>query len=124
MTDCGKCGDCCRAIPLALTKKGLSTAYNPDFVLKHWHRISRAEARRRIPRMNGLKGTYYYECDMFDSEENLCTAHDTRPDVCRGFPWYSGNPEIVSLQPFPRCTFWHDVPPADRPDYVQLTVIK
>lgn len=100
-----------------------ATVYDPatvPFVLKHWRRISQAEARRRLPRMNGPKGTYYYECDMFDPEENLCTAHDTRPDVCRGFPWYGGNPEIVSLQPFPRCTFWEDVSVGERPEYVQL----
>ena len=120
MGQCAKCGDCCRAIPLRLTKAQLRTQLvaskrnqeDREFILKHWHRISRVEAARRIPSFGIYDGTpeRFYECDQFDPGTNLCMAHDTRPPVCRGFPWYSTGPDETSLRAFPRCSFWHDVP--------------
>lgn len=129
VTECSKCGDCCRVIPVNATKKRFAekaaageTGSSP-FILQHWHRISREEARRRNPHFGGATpGHYYYECDMFDPVKNECMAHDSRPQVCRGFPWYGDSPadRLYRIGPFPRCSFWADVPAAERPAYVQM----
>jgi Fe-S-cluster containining protein len=27
-----------------------------------------------------------YQCDRFDPQSRLCTAHDDRPPICRAYP--------------------------------------
>lgn len=121
MTTCSKCGDCCRAIRIAGTKAEIQATYPDDnedkiFILEHWHEISEEEAERRVPGLGGVnkygnRGSYF-ECDAFDSEHNLCGAHEARPPVCRGFPWYKEYGLGVSgetLIPFKQCSFWLDV---------------
>ena len=119
---CSKCGLCCRAVGIRLSKRelgALARQGNPDgrFVAVHWHRISRTEALRRNPglahrirtaRAAG-RALYFYECDAFDRGTNLCTAHADRPSVCRGFPWYGRAPEARLLLPFQECSFWEDL---------------
>jgi hypothetical protein len=34
---------------------------------------------------------HYYRCTLFDPATRRCTAHDTRPDTCRGYPWYGAD---------------------------------
>jgi Fe-S-cluster containining protein len=120
---CSKCGDCCRAIAVPATKKRVREGnFGEDgwFILRHWHPISRAEAERRLPRIGRMRrdpGVRFYACDQFDAERNLCMAHDGRPDVCRGFPFYGGDPlhwalddeGRVDLLVYPRCRYWEDV---------------
>jgi Fe-S-cluster containining protein len=111
MTDCSRCGDCCDVIPLQFTKKDVAAgkSQSREFIIKHWHRISREEAAKRIPTM-GYKGTRFYRCDKWDSATRLCTVQDEKPPVCRDFPWYGDTPEPDRLRHFPRCSFWADVP--------------
>ncbi len=110
MTDCARCGDCCTVIAVNVD---LGTApvddYTSDgdrasdaFMRQHWHRLDGYDNPR-------------YSCDQFDTETRLCTAHDERPPVCRGFPWYGRPPEDEGRQPVaaslsPRCSFNADVP--------------
>ena len=35
---------------------------------------------------------HYFACDAYDSESHLCTAHEERPGICRGYPWYGREP--------------------------------
>lgn len=129
MPECNGCGDCCRVIPIDSTKKRLAEKVaegeigSAPFILKHWHRISRAEAHKRNSSFGAApQGRYYYECDMFDSATNKCTAQDSKPSVCSRFPWYGESPanHEYRLAPFPRCSFWSDVPETDRPAHVQM----
>ena len=76
---------------------------NADFVTAHWHALGDGE----------------YRCDAFDPATRLCGAHDARPPVCRGFPWYSDGPTpegAAGLTGIPQCSFLADVPPGDRPE--------
>lgn len=123
MTDCSKCGDCCRVITLAYNKKELAEFASDDatFILQHWHQISLGEAARRQPMVKKctMPG-YFYECDMFDSETNECTAHRDRPRICRGFPWYGRDPHPSPVSLYPACSFWEDLPVEQHPPHVQM----
>ena len=120
MTSCSKCGDCCRAIALKYSKlelrEGEQAIDGASFVLEHWHRISRKEAVKRLANVDTLNNRYYYECDQFDSEHNLCMTHDKRPSVCRDFPWYDHRPLDIGLKSavkmanvFRRCSYLEDL---------------
>jgi Fe-S-cluster containining protein len=129
-TECNRCGDCCTDIYLSSTKVALRQIIrdNPDqpslsarFVLAHWHRSGTA--------VGDPKGHVRWSCDRFDPDTRLCTAHDDRPPVCSGYPWYGRDPaevakevSVVSRLP-PRCAFFADVPADQRPDgWVPLTL--
>ena len=127
MTECNQCGDCCRVIGVSYTKRKLREGVLEDseFCVQHWHRISRVEALRRNPHMSGkTPGHFYYECDMFDSDSNKCTARAVRPSVCRGFPWYGREANTTVLDGFFRCSFWADVAEENRPPLVQVNIKK
>ena len=51
-----------------------------------------------------------WRCPDFDSESRLCGRHETRPPVCRDFPYY-GRASLPGrgLTAFPGCTFWSEV---------------
>jgi Fe-S-cluster containining protein len=115
------CGACCDPIRLEVTKKTVreNNWNSGPFVLKHWRRISRAKAAALNPLLLKNPGGYFYACDAYDKERRLCTAHDTRPAICSGFPWYNEppysqdagwTPEAETLRPWTECSFWLDVP--------------
>ena len=93
MTLCSRCGDCCENIHVGYgTEEVLDrlAAYwealrdksdDGRFILTHWNiiRVDVAADGREDP---------VFACDKFDPVERLCTAHEERPQVCRGFPWY------------------------------------
>lgn len=57
------------------------------------------------------------KCDVFDPSAGLCGAHETRPPVCRDYPWYSDPPDAERAACLPvQCSYLADVPPADRPE--------
>jgi Fe-S-cluster containining protein len=130
MTECNRCGDCCESIWLNTTKTRMRqsmVAVDPDidpdvwiaigwtvesarrarenakFLLQHWHRSSGGGKNIR------------WSCDAFNSETRLCEAHDERPAVCRDYPWYGGAPKEGVLNKLPKCSFWADLPIAQRP---------
>ena len=103
---CNCCGECCRVINLQYTKKRLMKIKNPSvkFILEHWYRISREEAHKRQPSkgyLNGWSGSYFYVCDAWDEETRLCKIHESRPEICSGFPFYGkddpGNGDLAWL---------------------------
>lgn len=66
-----------------------------DFIAAHW-----------TPRDYGEGCT----CDMFDPATNLCTAQDTKPPVCRDYPWYSDEPTPErAVRLLPGCSYIADV---------------
>lgn len=109
MTECSRCGDCCESMFLSSTKRRLremlgetdtsdSNVANAEFILEHWHGGV----------ANGPGRTKRWACDAFDPVSRLCTAHEDRPPVCSGFPWYGRDPYDLNLSP--RCSFREDIP--------------
>jgi Fe-S-cluster containining protein len=105
-TQCSACGDCCDPVWYALgpadVRQSAGTSGNPDlvFAAAHW---TATGARTD-------DGLHAYRCDRFDPESRLCTAHDDRPPICRGYPWYD-NPPGRRLVVLPeRCAFRADLP--------------
>lgn len=122
MTECNKCGDCCDVIRLKQTKQELRERKFRDyeFLMKNWKRISKSVANSINPSLVKLelvseKKSFYYSCEKFNSTTRTCEAHEERPSVCRGFPWYNGliEPNQLTLSPYKRCSFWNDVDKSD-----------
>ncbi len=106
---CNGCGNCCEAITVGLSKPMMRHIKHTDvpFLLKHWHRIS------------GAKGSTIFSCDQFNTETRECMAHDERPGVCSGYPWYGAEPYAAKLaaEGLTRapCGYWFDIPKKERP---------
>ncbi len=109
-TQCSACGDCCDPVwyPLgpADVRQSAATTGAPDlvFAAAHWHATGELTG----------DGLHAYRCDRFDPASRLCTAHDERPPICRGYPWYDedDDPPGRRLVVLPqRCAFRADVPP-------------
>lgn len=90
--------------------------------------MPRAVAAAINPLITEKPGGVFYECDAFDPVARVCTAHDTRPQICSGFPWYTEppysqapdwKPQADTLYSWRRCSFWADVPRETWPDDVQ-----
>jgi Fe-S-cluster containining protein len=118
VTACAGCGDCCESIVLSISPWEIDAlaeetgGEDPIFIRAHW--TPTGETRDAA----GNPG-YEYVCRRLDPETRRCTAHDDRPHVCRGYPWYDDpSPEgKVARAPFlhRRCSHLIDVPAADRP---------
>ena len=98
---CSACGDCCDPVwyPMgpADIRQSASTTGAEDlvFAAAHWQATGERDA----------DGRHAYACDRFDPVSRLCTAHDERPPICRGYPWY-GDPPGRRLVVLPvRCAF-------------------
>jgi Fe-S-cluster containining protein len=82
MAVCSACGSCCDPVwyplgPADIRQSALTTgATDLVFAAAHWHPTG--------DRSEG--GLYAYQCDRFDPETRLCTAHDDRPPICHAYP--------------------------------------
>ena len=87
---CLRCGKCCIAIFMPISLEAIQTMncirFDKEFILEHWSSITEAEAIRRNPEIPS-GAPWYYECDMFDDNTNLCKCYDNRPYVCTNFPY-------------------------------------
>lgn len=110
MTECAKCGVCCEDIytswNLDLIKERAEkegedspNAANYRFVKDNW--VSHYEDKPE-------DGHEKWTCLKFDSVARLCTAHDDRPPVCSGYPWYGKEPAKGAWLP-PACSFQADI---------------
>ncbi len=114
MTECNRCGSCCENLQLNFTKAELRAfarggdavattpltrdhLANARFILAHWHRAS------------GGGSATKYACDAFDPSTRLCTAHQDRPPICAGYPWYDAPPGVRTRRLPPACSFNADV---------------
>jgi Fe-S-cluster containining protein len=108
VTECNRCGDCCEHLRLNFTKRALRRflaaphrsdpalddhAATARFIVEHWHRVA------------GGGAATIFACDRFDPTTRLCTAHDDRPPICRGYPFYGAPPAVAVVQLSPRCSF-------------------
>lgn len=117
MTGCSRCGDCCERIhsvpmeqfvamtahdPATMNAVGKSNIATAVFAIEHW-KVVGVETDAL-----GLVTHNIYACEAFDPVTRLCTAHEARPPVCSGFPWYGKEP-YLSKTLHPRCSFNADV---------------
>lgn len=118
---CARCGSCCETIWLSRKARESieaeiayddELAENAAFLLEHWTEKERDAI-----------GDTRYECDAYDKDHHLCTAREDRPPVCRDFPWYGEEPGRFHGIINKRCSYWLDVPPDMRPDYVERPLI-
>lgn len=74
-----------------------------DFMAAHWTPVTGQPDR--------------YDCDQYDPRERACRAQDTKPPVCRDYPWYGEGPtpqRAAALDP--QCSYLGDVKPEHRPE--------
>jgi hypothetical protein len=89
---------------------------NLAFLLAHWHEIPREAALAISPRLEQRAGPFFI-CDQFDYVSRQCLAQETKPYVCREYPWYGDPPRSGQIDS-PRCSYWWDVPRAEWPEGV------
>ena len=119
MGSCNQCGACCRVLVLeqsadevramaALTRL-LGIPSDHVFAAEHWHPLTREEAMRRNPFYTSRLpvGAHLYRCDQL-GPDGRCQAYETRPLVCRGYPWYDQPPRSMPL-PDPDCGYKEDL---------------
>ena len=106
---CSACGDCCDPVWFSLgpadLRQGAVTARtephasNLAFAARHW------QATGAVDR----DGRHAYTCAAFDPQTRLCTAHEDRPPVCRGYPWYDRPPTRAEPRLPDRCSHHADL---------------
>ena len=110
--ECNRCGECCRVILTGIPKSQFAVsgsetnAESAAFIMKHWRRISRQEAVRRVPSFDTAGELYVYECDALDRETNRCSVYEDRPPVCSGWPHYHAKRRTtLNVGQCPSCVF-------------------
>lgn len=87
---CAACGDCCNPVKISPERSaelGVSDDADGRFAREHWRPVGQSM----------LTGHVLVECDRFDPDTKLCTAHEDRPPICRGFPFYGRPPNLAAL---------------------------
>ncbi len=117
---CNQCGACCRVLTLeqspaevqaiAAVTKVLGIPSDHIFAAEHWHPLTREEAMQRNPFYTSrlAPDAHLYACDQLGAD-GRCQAYETRPLVCRGYPWYDQPPKHMVL-PDKECTYAEDLP--------------
>lgn len=112
---CNQCGACCRVLTLAQSPEEvqataavtrvLGIPSDAVFAAEHWHPLTREEAMQRNPfYVTHLPAAaHLYRCDQLGAD-GRCLAYETRPLVCRGYPWY-GEPTRPMELPDPDCGY-------------------
>jgi Fe-S-cluster containining protein len=118
MNLCNQCGACCRVIKadrspeeigaMAALTAAIGIPSDFAFIAAHWHALSRDEAMRRNPFYVARlpPEAHLYRCDQLGAD-GRCLAHDTRPFVCRGYPWYGERPRDMPLAD-PQCGYAYE----------------
>lgn len=118
------CGACCNPVTLPGPKSkilaSLRAAGNADDIawMRRLRRLSKLEATNRY-RPLGITAewmakhhspvVHYYACPDFVEATRTCGRYETRPPVCRNFPWgYHGGPIPDASLP-PTCGYRVDI---------------
>lgn len=137
MTDCARCGDCCERVAPQTSvpdlRRKLADPYYAGWNRNQAERIVQMLTERVDPDPNWDRKRPSYRCKHFNPETRECEAHEARPWMCAGYPWYrdgdllatyplitrlspkrkpSVEPELGSRIPLdfsPRCSFTADV---------------
>jgi len=115
---CNRCGACCRVLTVAQSPEDIAATAaiarvlgipsDAIFAAEHWHPLSRAEALQRNPfyTQSLPADAHLYWCDRLGAD-GRCVAYETRPLVCRGYPWYQDTPRLMALAD-PDCGYGYE----------------
>jgi Fe-S-cluster containining protein len=115
---CNQCGACCRVLTLeqspeevqaiAAVTKVLGIPSDHQFAAEHWHPLTREQGLARNPfYVSRLAAdAHLYWCDQL-GPDGRCQSYETRPLVCRGYPWYGGEVRNMPLAD-EKCGYVHD----------------
>jgi Putative zinc- or iron-chelating domain len=154
---CARCGSCCSPVPFtreqhesvsAWSTAALERVPDPgtDLGWAHWlasgwgeeardtavGRYDPAGRWRRDADFIAARwtpdGDGGCKCDAFDPATASCTARDSRPPVCRDYPWYGKEPSADQVDWVnPQCSYLADLPSDKRPEgsrpLIPVTVI-
>jgi Fe-S-cluster containining protein len=88
--NCIRCGNCCRVVALSVSFEQTQQDENfpdRDFILKHWRAVKTPDKKLNPEMPDSIfQNFHWFECDLFDSETNLCRDYPNRPDFCRRYP--------------------------------------
>lgn len=112
---CARCGDCCEHILMSgeFDPELLRVVRDSDadvsvaFIKTHWTLTDVVKDEHGAPQAT------VWNCDRFDSKNRICTAHDDRPPICVGYPWYDREPGPGRMLPL-KCSYAWDIPPWER----------
>ncbi len=119
---CAGCGNCCERITISSSQATIAAKQtHPRFggvlardaaFIQKWMRPTGEVVRV------GAQVRQVWECAAFDPETRRCTQHAARPRMCSEYPWYGRPPTPTTIRE-PTCSYWLDVPPAERPEGVR-----
>lgn len=112
MTDCSMCGDCCEDIALSVDHGTIVARIAQGKSAGKWSKdaqfiLTNMRPTGRVVRQ-GKRVKQVLECAKFDKETRLCTAHDDRPELCKQYPWYGGEPKQGDTTMKARCSYLAD----------------
>ena len=111
---CARCGDCCDPVTIEASaffgcneRARLQdvASHNDVFITQYWHPLSAWTEEDGV--------WLAVRCDAFDPETRLCTAGESRPPVCSGYPWYGERP-VPGKIPYLHCSYQADLLPGQR----------
>jgi Fe-S-cluster containining protein len=111
MGECTKgCGDCCERFYIGGNRTQGIAAFRARMTAYLANVRTVGKSRKDIQFMHdnfvsGEQGGF--TCLKFDRQTRSCTAHNDRPSVCSGFPWYGKEPDKMVLG-YGRCTYITD----------------
>lgn len=123
MTACRPdCGQCCD--PVMLPYSRMEAIFDPSIPLEERQWADRCltampvkEAHLKAPwligrlladRFGNPSSPFFFRCSNFDPATRQCTDYDNRPGMCRGYPWYGGQPRTDAALP-PDCSYQADL---------------
>lgn len=117
---CARCGDCCeRVAPNQSIPDLRRRLADPYFAGRARHQaellLDMLVEKIGVTRAP-LQIRPEYRCRHFDPAGRVCTAHEKRPDMCRGYPWYRKSElegflerDRLPRDMSPRCSYTADV---------------
>jgi Fe-S-cluster containining protein len=106
-TLCNRCGDCCEVIHASVGIPDLHAMMANPYIVGVVRRQAEILLDMLEERIDVSHGRVGYSCRHFDRETRLCGIHDRRPDMCRGYPFYGGDPTPDAYMS-QRCSFQAD----------------
>lgn len=120
MRDNKVCTKCCEVIHVPVKKDKYLKLYgeHPEesdtgFIRRNWKPIKERIAKKKNPWMFKQIGKHhnmtFWKCKNVSA--NGCKVHETRPNVCSGYPWYNGSQDLSRPCSYtPSCTVYYNIP--------------
>jgi Fe-S-cluster containining protein len=120
---CAGCGSCCSNLTISFSPDQIREAVllldaaDADAAAGEPHPDYSEQERRNIRWLGQLiekgprvLGQHAYSCPMLDPISRLCTAHERRPQVCIGFPFYGRSPADDPAEMSDGCSYQWELP--------------